>query len=57
MEAPKNKRFYFEVYLDERTTTFAKVYIWDKSDVLLGTLWGTCHEWELFAMIPRTHPK
>jgi len=20
----------------------------------LGTLWGTCHEWELFATIPRT---
>jgi hypothetical protein len=28
MEAPKNKRFYFEVYLRERrTTTFANAYM------------------------------
>jgi hypothetical protein len=51
MEAPKYKRFYFEVYLGERRTTFAKAY-GIKVEVLLGTLWGTCHEWELFALIP-----
>jgi hypothetical protein len=39
MEAPQNRRFYFEVpplwptYIGERRTTFAKS-IWDKSEVL-----------------------
>jgi len=52
IETPKNERFYFEVYLGERRTTTICQGIWDKSEVLLGTLWGTCHEWELFALIP-----
>ncbi len=39
METPKNERFYFEVYLGERRTTICEG-IWDKSEVLLGTLWG-----------------
>jgi hypothetical protein len=37
IESPKNKRFYFEVYVDERRTTFAKAY---------GII-VTCY-WELF---------
>jgi len=40
MKAPKNKRFYFEVYLDERTTTFAKVYIYGIKVMCYWELFG-----------------
>jgi hypothetical protein len=46
MEAPKNNRFYFEVYQGERTT-FGQA-IRDKSDELMGTL---CYD------PPHPHPK
>jgi len=46
MEAPQNKKLYFQVcssyplarYIGERRTTFAKAY-GIKDEVLLGTLW------------------
>jgi hypothetical protein len=32
--------------------------IWDKSEVLLGSLWGSMPgTWELFALTPQPHPK
>jgi hypothetical protein len=39
---PKNCSLLAELY-SERRITFAKAY-WDKSELLLGTLWGTLWE-------------
>jgi hypothetical protein len=51
MQAPQNRRFYFEVHsssplahLDYMWTENICQNIWDKSEVLLETLWRTCHE-------------
>jgi hypothetical protein len=68
MKAPKNKRFYFEVYiffpsahvLYRRKEDNICPSIWDKSEVLWRTCWGTYWElmrihWELEGKIVRTN--
>jgi hypothetical protein len=43
-------------YIDERRDNICQS-IWDESEVLLGTLWGTCQELgELFALNPSSPP-
>jgi hypothetical protein len=54
MELPQNRRFYFEI----QDSHLPQVYtcqednicrsIWDKIEVLLGTFWGKCWNWEPF---------
>jgi len=51
MEAPQNRRFYFEIQSSSPLAHLCRwkednicQSIWDKSEVLLGTLWGTCQE-------------
>ncbi len=60
MEAPQNRRFYLEV---QSSSPLAHLYrgkednicqnIWDKSDVLWKTRWGT--HWELGGNLMGTH--
>ncbi len=43
MEDPQNRRFYFEVQSEKEDNICQS--IWDKSEVLWKTCWGT--QWEL----------
>jgi len=51
MDTPQNKRFYFEAHSSFHLAILYRwkennicQNIWDESEMLLGTLWGTCQD-------------